>query len=216
MCLLGAIHVFHSILLGLHSVLDAVLFPGDALVESTVLSKAKSASASRSVMTVSETWRTGTHFTRMGRYNGHWLYLGGTPTEPFVKEHAISHLFNCRLSANKAEVTAAAKCGETLMDVARWAHGRAADGDAETAALKRLDENVDIINAQLVKGNVFVHCLAGAHRSPFITGAFLAKHGGFADKSAREIYAHMHALRSMVEPLGYDKWLDKYLAFLKA
>merc|ERR1719491_2806995 len=81
-----------------------------------------------------------------------------------------------------------------------------------------LDAHIDEVHAMLAEGNIVIHCLAGAHRSPFITGCFLLKYGlaKEEDTSPAAIYKHMKGKRSIVQELGYDKELMEYQEYLLA
>ena len=81
--------------------------------------------------------------------------------------------------------------------------------------LKYLDEKIDLIDILLKKGNVLIHCLAGAHRSPFITGCYEYKYGKLNGKTPKEIYEWLTTTREIVQPLGYDRWMADYFAFLE-
>ncbi|ETO30719.1 hypothetical protein RFI_06403 [Reticulomyxa filosa] len=152
-----------------------------------------------------------TNFTDMGTYNGHKLYLGGSPSLQFVKTHEISFLLNCRVDKNPADIVKLCQKGELLFDVATWKY-RAHDNYFE--AYQKIDDIVERIHQELAIGHAFIHCLAGAHRSPFITGCYLAKYAGMKDKGSHAIYRHMQHLRAIVQPLGYNHNIDLYIDFL--
>ena len=80
-----------------------------------------------------------------------------------------------------------------------------------------LDAMIDEIHRFLIEGNVIIHCLAGAHRSPFITGCYLSKYGLEATKGKppEQIYKHLKQKRSIVQELGYDRQLEMYQKYLK-
>ena len=61
---------------------------------------------------------------------------------------------------------------------------------------------------------IYRHCLAGAHRSPFITGCYVYKYGDMKGKTPKEIYKWLVETRDIVQPLGYDRWMDKYHKYL--
>eukprot|EP00483_Globobulimina_turgida_P004693 UN04702 len=67
----------------------------------------------------------------------------------------------------------------------------------------------------LKDGNVLIHCLAGAHRSPFITGCYEYKYGKLNGKTPKDVYKWLKSNREIVQPLGYDRWMKEYFAFLR-
>lgn len=91
------------------------------------------------------------------------------------------------------------------------------DDGLKMTRLQYLDAMIDEIDFHLKKGNIIIHCLAGAHRSPFITGCYLHKYGlkDTKSKSAEDIYKHLKLKRAIVQELGYDKKLTEYQQYLK-
>ena len=81
--------------------------------------------------------------------------------------------------------------------------------------LMYLDKKIDLVDKLLKKGNLLIHCLAGAHRSPFITGCYEYKYGKLNGKTPKEIYKWLTSTRDIVQPLGYDRWMMDYFAFLE-
>ncbi|ETN99260.1 hypothetical protein RFI_38221 [Reticulomyxa filosa] len=57
------------------------------------------------------------------------------------------------------------------------------DFKRKIALLEELYNHIDKIHSELKCDNVYIHCLSGAHRSPFITGCYLAKYVGMKNKS---------------------------------
>merc|ERR1712130_252206 len=81
--------------------------------------------------------------------------------------------------------------------------------------MKYLDVVVDEIHSNLKTANIVIHCLAGAHRSPFITGCYMLKYGPKdLTKNPESIYKYLKAKRSIVQELGYQFQLAKYQQYL--
>ena len=190
-------------------------------------------------------------YTNMGVYNKHTLYLGPLPTKSFLKQCAVTYLFNCCMHGNDEELLSDVKdVTEVMFDVASWTVGQIGTdseeeeedeededeaqqeeeekGEHYTAALKHndemdvvslqmayLDERIDAIHGYLAKGNVQIHCLAGAHRSPFITGCYAYKYGELKGKTVQEVYAWLMGRRDVVQILGSDKWMKRYFEHLE-
>eukprot|EP01084_Bolivina_argentea_P246648 412743_1 len=172
-------------------------------------------------------------YSDMGTYNKYKLFLGRRPTEKFIETNKIVYIINCCLRRNDENITKL--CKERNFNVAKWQwKGNKKkytfiplkEKDEQTDELKQetqikmngkeyLDAMIDEINEYITRGNVLIHCLAGAHRSPFITACYLSKYGGFRNKTATEIYTFMKNRRSVVEELGFDNDLKKYQIFLK-
>merc|ERR1712113_987115 len=107
----------------------------------------------------------------------------------------IRHLVNCCQVTNDEKIKAIKECNVKVLQ------------------LRYLDERIDEIEQMMKSGNVLIHCLAGAHRSPFITACYLYKYGNYLNKmeTAKQIYKWMTKKREVVEPMGYDQWLDDYI-----
>jgi len=168
-------------------------------------------------------------YTPMGIYQGHQLYLGPLPTVEFINQCKVRYLMNCCLNGNKPEIESETAAKERVFNVAGWkwtkqyTHTPLVKGQDAVGHHKKmgpmayLDTMVDEIHQQLATGNILIHCLAGAHRSPFITGCYLLKYGlkGTEEgQSAESIYAHLKGKRRIVQELGYDKKLNQYRQFL--
>eukprot|EP01083_Nonionella_stella_P096331 270760_1 len=176
-------------------------------------------------------------YTTMGQYYGdHVLYLGPFPSVQFMKQCHVQYLFNCCGYWNDADIRQLPNVKEIMFDVAGWIAGEIGDDDEddkeneeeekestvkqydqkylEQLQLEYLDKQIDIVDGLLKKGNVLIHCLAGAHRSPFITGCYEYKYGTMNGKTPREIYKWLTGRREIVQPLGFDRWMVDYFAFL--
>jgi len=177
-------------------------------------------------------------YSPMGLYQGHQLYLGPTPTEEFMNKFAVKYICNCRVKRNDKNLLKNTKAKERLFNVAGWKYNKqyiftplditsneqkSNDDDNKNNQnikikmnqMEYLDAMIDEIHSNLEKGNVIIHYLAGAHRSPFITGCYLAKYGALKSKSPQDIYKYMKQKRPIVQELGYDKELALYQQFLK-
>jgi len=77
-----------------------------------------------------------------------------------------------------------------------------------------LDKKIDLIDQWLQKGNVLIHCLAGAHRSPFITGCYEYKYGHLGGKKPEEVYKWLKGKRDIVQELGFDVKMKEYFEYL--
>ena len=170
-------------------------------------------------------------FTPMGLYEGHQLYLGPQPTVEFVNQCKVSYIMNCCLKGNAAEIKNKTDAKERLFNVAGWKWakqytfdvledgGYGADMDQKPMGqLAYLDAMIDEIHHYLQRGYILIHCLAGAHRSPFITGCYLIKYGlkgTETGQSPENIYVHMKGKRRIVQELGYDVQLGKYQKYLE-
>merc|ERR1712154_404014 len=78
-----------------------------------------------------------------------------------------------------------------------------------------LDKKIDLIDEWLPKGHVLIHCLAGAHRSPFITGCYEYKYGHLNGKKTEEVYQWLKGKREVVQELGFDENMEEYFEYLK-
>eukprot|EP01083_Nonionella_stella_P117213 348959_1 len=163
-------------------------------------------------------------YSDMGIYSKHKLFLGRTPTHDFITKNNIKYVFNCTLRPNEQDNIA--KCTERHFNVCKWKmKGKKyvfipLTPKNDESAIKMngkeyLDAMVDEINEYMCCGNVLIQCLAGAHRSAFITSCFLYKYGGFKNKTPEQIYTFMKNRRNVVDELGFDKQLKKYQEFVK-
>ena len=141
-------------------------------------------------------------YTLIGKYNNHSLYLGPFPSDSFIYDLNVNILFNCSNKNNDEDTTMKIEnVKEIMFQVTewRWKHfENNNDSKKNKNSFKNrwgknknkkknkkdkhydkyceLDEQIDVIYNELKENNVLIHCLAGAHRSPFITGCFLAKY----------------------------------------
>jgi len=171
-------------------------------------------------------------YTPMGVYEGHILFLGPVPTKEFVDEFKIKYILNCRTKNNDSELTKDGDTKERLFNVGTWKGRKKYTYMPLEASLKDEDEKkkdetikmdgmayldviVDEIHSSLRSGNIIIHCLAGAHRSPFVTGCYLLKYGDKKlKKTPQEIYKFLKQKRGAVQELGYDKQLKLYKEYL--
>ena len=164
-------------------------------------------------------------FTLIGSFNvnNKSLYLGPYPTKEFVTDCKCGVLFNCTAKANKQGITNLDNMKkEIIFDVSGWRWGNRNKNKNKKSQMTILDENIDTIWNELKENNVLVHCLAGAHRSPFIVACFLVKYGIFKQElilkrtmlSTTDIYKYLKDRRKIVQPLSYGQTLDQYIAYL--
>ncbi|ETO30242.1 hypothetical protein RFI_06879, partial [Reticulomyxa filosa] len=206
--------------------IETMLRDNDVLIRSFQLDKLSMTSKKEDkTKSKRNKWQSGNwRFTLMGVYEGHELYLGGAPEQKFIKECNISFVFSCRFSKNTTHNvkhcldTRNGGRGECHFDVSTWKEefDIVIDCKRKIALLEELDTHIDKIHSELKCGNVYIHCLAGAHRSPFITGCYLAKYAGMKGKGSKYIYDHMHQLRNIVQPLTYPRCLDQYIQHIES
>eukprot|EP01084_Bolivina_argentea_P090758 163467_1 len=171
-------------------------------------------------------------YTPMGIYEGHQIYLGPIPTEEFIKQFKIKYIFNCCQKKNVSNLIKNTQTIERVFSVASWkwndkyiykplkiendSSDESKEIEIKMNKFQFLDAMIDEIHQFLKNGNIIIHCLAGAHRSPFITGCYLYKYG-LKDKkiTPQEIYKHLKGKRSIVQELGYDKQIKLYQEYLK-
>ena len=191
--------------------IDSVLGPTDILI----ISPLRSMHARYTPMVISE---------------GHQLYLGPIPTVEFLTQCKVGYLMNCCMKPNEAEIREKTNVVERVFNVGRWGKKKhvfqpvemgndsfGKDYKNKMGPMAYLDAMIDEMHHYLQRGNILVHCLAGAHRSPFITGCYLMKYGMKGTKvgeSAENIYVFMKGKRSIVQELGFDKRLQKYQKYL--
>eukprot|EP01084_Bolivina_argentea_P252331 423523_1 len=182
-------------------------------------------------------------YTPMGNYEGHQLYLGPIPTEQFLKQFKIIYIFNCCQKKNIGKLIKNTVAIERVFNVANWKWNNKyiykplininklqlnecksneenkvnnSNKGIQMNKMEYLDAMIDEIHQCLKKGNIVIHCLAGAHRSPFITGCYLYKYGLKDYKQTpKDIYKHLKGKRLIVQKLGYDKQLKLYQNYLK-
>eukprot|EP01084_Bolivina_argentea_P061881 113120_1 len=169
-------------------------------------------------------------YSPMGIFNNHQLYLGPTPNKQFIHQFKIIYIFNCCHKRNPYELIENT-ASERLFNVAKWTSCtntnsfiyKRLEGDEKSNNNQKsqmngweyLDAMIDEIHSNLHKGNVLIHCLAGAHRSPFITGCYLLKYGlKQPNISVEDIYNYLKQKRSIVQELSFDKEMSLYQKYL--
>ena len=97
--------------------------------------------------------------------------------------------------------------------------------DFDIECCKELDKIISIINRNLLKGNTLVHCMAGAHRSPFIVGCYMLKYGQYSEtkfvnefkselNTVNNVYEWLKNMRDVVDELDYKPLMNKYHKYI--
>lgn len=168
-------------------------------------------------------------YSFMGKFNFNneeiKIYIGEWPKIKYMKKLDISITINC-CKGNVNEIKNFIK-EEIKFDVANWKLLLIEEIEQfkktnkklnKSKNLKILDKLIDEINNKIIKltekKNIYIHCHAGMHRSPFIFGCYLLKYGGFLSKSIYDIYNLMKSKRECVQEMGYDKTMEHYKQYL--